>query len=89
MSGQENINIDGTEYPIGAFSQEAQQAIYHLQAIKIKLNELEATKQHYEMAYTGFANVVNTNLPDPATHEEEVAVFNAADEAKAAELGDN
>jgi len=88
MSGQENINIDGKDYQIAAFSPEAQQAIYHLQAIKIKLNELEATKQHYEMAYTGFANVVNTNMPDPIDQAEAVAAFEAADAAKGEELGD-
>lgn len=89
MSGQENINIDGQDYQIGEFSPEAQQAIYHLQAIKIKLNELEATKQHYEKAYEGFATVVNTNMPDPIAKEEAVKTFEEADAAKAAELGNN
>lgn len=88
MSGEETINIDGKNYQIGAFSSEAQQAIYHLQAIKIKLNELEATKQHYEMAYSGFAAVINTNMPDPVDQEEAVAAFEEADAAKSAELGD-
>ncbi len=88
MSGDETINIDGKNYQIGAFSSEAQQAIYHLQAIKIKLNELEATKQHYEMAYSGFANVINTNMPDPVDEEEAIATFKNAEEAKSAELGD-
>jgi|APSaa5957512535_1039671.scaffolds.fasta_scaffold27101_2 hypothetical protein len=88
MSGQETINIDGKNYQIGSFSSEAQQAIYHLTAIQNKLNEFEASKQHYEMAYKGFAEVVGNNLPNPIEEANAIKTFQEADSAKAEELGD-
>ena len=87
MSSQDTINIDGLDYVIGAFPAEAQQAIYHVTAIKAKLNELEATKQHYTMAYDGFAKVIAENLPEPIANETNTATFKEAEAQMDAKLG--
>lgn len=59
-----NINIDGTDYPIAALSEDAKGQLASLQIVDQKVSEAQQQMAILQTARNAYANRLKTLLPD-------------------------